>query len=95
MTIWQMSKVWKVRPSEFLAISHPLDAYWFDRSVMYFGASYDIDIHDATEGAKDNNQAERAMNTVRERWLRDEEEKPQETSPEKPKFRDPAKLFKK
>lgn len=91
-----MSKMWKSRPSEILRIDDPLIAYWFDRAIFYFGVAYENDIQDATKDAKSDSQAERAAQVVQERWLRDQEE-PVNTPPQtsdKPKFRDPAEMFK-
>jgi hypothetical protein len=34
-----MAKSYNTRPSIFLAISHPVDAYWLDRAVMHFGSA--------------------------------------------------------
>ena len=88
-----MSKQWQKRPSEIYDVTNPLDAYWFDRAVMYFGTAFEADIEDATADAKTNAQAERAAQVVRDRWLRDEDDTPQESTQAPKSFRDPAEVF--
>lgn len=88
-----MSKQWGIRPSEFCGITDPLIAYWFDRSVMYFGNSYEADIEDATKDAKNRSQAERAARVVSDRWIRDDDAAPQEEIKAPNRFRDPAEVF--
>jgi hypothetical protein len=91
LMIWQMSTQWKVRPSEIVRIDDPVTAFHFDRAVLYFGQSYEADIHDATKDAKSEGQAERSASSVTDRWLRDEEEQQQAEVIKAPtKFRDPA-----
>jgi hypothetical protein len=89
-----MANQWKTKPSELLNVDDPLAAYYLNRAVFYFGQAYEADIEDAVEQAKTKASAERAANTVRDRWLRDDEDTPQEQSQERPAgYKDPAEAF--
>jgi hypothetical protein len=90
-----MANQWKTKPSELLYVDDPLAAYYLDRAVFYFGQAYEADIEDAVSDAKSKASAERAAQTVRDRWLRDgDEDTPQEESRERPAgFKDPAEVF--
>lgn len=102
---WMSAKTWKTRPSEIYHIAEKhgdYAAYCFDKAVMVFGNAYDSDMHEAAMNAKTPADAKRAVKVVQQRWLTDEEEEPPSDSapdpevdmpPEKPAFRDPAKLF--
>lgn len=89
-----MSNQWKVPPSELYSITDPLTAYYFNRAVLYFGSAYEEDIEDAVDGAKSKEQARRAAEAAKARWLNDDIEDDDTPQPiEAPKYRDPMETF--
>ena len=82
-----MAKTFRTRPSEFLVIDHPVQAFYFDRAVFSFGTSFDNDMDEQEQGRgkRPPKPAEVKLKKQRRlrKWLEDEDSGPQQ-------FRDPA-----
>jgi hypothetical protein len=70
--VWEMSKQWRIPPSDLLHIRDELAAYYLNRAVFYFGKSYEADLRNATESASGETAARISAEMVNERWMRDD-----------------------
>lgn len=66
---WRLSKVYHCRASELYGISHPVQAFFFDRAVWLYGSTLESDLERAASKAKKPKQAEQAQLRVLQRWL--------------------------
>lgn len=66
---WQLSKAYVVRPSELYGMTHPVQAFFFDRAVWVFGTTLESDLEKAGAKAKKPKQAEQARMRVLQKWL--------------------------
>lgn len=65
---WNLSKLYKTRPSKLLAVRDELAAFYLDRAVASFGTMVENEMHRAAEGKKAK-QAEMASNMVLVKWI--------------------------
>jgi hypothetical protein len=64
-----MCKTYHCRASELYGISHPVQAFFFDRAVYTFGTSLENDLKESTRKAKKQDQADRIRDRVIAKWL--------------------------
>jgi hypothetical protein len=64
-----MSKTYHSRPSELYGISHPVQAFFFDRAVFTFGTAVENDLKESTRKAKKQEQVDRIRDRVMAKWL--------------------------
>lgn len=69
--IYGRAKTFGLEPSAVLGISHPWQAYCFNRAVWYLNTTMEADIQEISKKAKGKNGAERAANRRMQMWLKD------------------------
>lgn len=83
-----MAKTFKTRPSEFLVIDHPVQAFYFDRAIFSFGTSFDNDMEEQEQYKGKKPPKPEAVKLKKRRrlrkWLEDDD------GSASTQFRDPA-----
>lgn len=84
-----MAKTFRTRPSDFLQVDHPVQAFYFDRAVFNFGTAFDADMDEQEQHKGKRPPKPEAVKLKKQRrlrkWLEDDEgEKPPQ------RFRDPV-----
>lgn len=89
-----MARSYQQRPSSFLSLSSPIDAYYLDRAVMRFGSGLEDALHRATNPGGGKNakplsetQKNQKIKETLNRWLG--------ITAENQQYRDPAAQHKK
>lgn len=67
--VWQLSKSYRCRPSDLLNITHPVQAFYFDRAVWYFGTSLEGALAEVEDGKKKAGQIKAARTRLLHTWL--------------------------
>lgn len=67
-----MSQTYQTRPSELLAVHHPLTAFYLDRVIMNTGSQIEGEIEAAQKRKKSEKSQQMAAQLVLNRWLRAE-----------------------
>lgn len=83
-----MSKTFRTRPSEFLDVDHPVQAFYFDRAVFNFGQAFDQDIEEQDQHKGKRPLKPEAVKLKKQRrlrkWLEDD------LAGQPTQFRDPS-----
>lgn len=66
---WNLSKTYRCRPSEIYSLEDEVTAYYFDKAVAHFGVAVDSDLENASENAKNKQQATTRRTMVLHKWL--------------------------
>jgi hypothetical protein len=65
-----MASAYSTLPSKLYGLKHPVEAFYFDRAVFFFGTAMDADVEESTEKVKKNRKA--AIERRVSLWLDDD-----------------------
>jgi hypothetical protein len=64
-----MAKQWRCRPSEYLGVTDPLAAFYFDRAIGIFGNRLEQELEKAEQSGKSKTQKSLRRTMILNKWL--------------------------